>query len=859
MKKETKKIIKGRSLIKEISLYKSFIWALVFSGFILLFDVNGIPSYYIKSIGKESMNLILIFLLIMFFIVLSKRHIFDLIKIPCGNIIDELLFFVLFSSLIISLFEIGYSTFYLYKKLALFFSTLLSIIGIIVRLCFFKIKEKNSNSSLCGIVDLYYFLHNDYEKKGRPLMFSEESSDYDLLDREGIINIIYNSIKYSNPKQGYVIGLKGAWGSGKTTILNLVKKKIIENRDNIIVIDDFDPWIFGSQEALLIAMYDEILVKSGIKYSSYSSRSIVKKLKEVLTSQYKITGVIDKIFNEEVGDYETLKLMKYKVSNFLIGLDKTIVFMIDNIDRAETDNIVFLFKLIGAVFDLPNIVYVLSYDEDRINHVFSNVNKINPKYIEKIVQQEVVVPEISKEAIQKVCKSCIDKTLKYYDVQNEEFEQYETIIKVICKSVTNFRQFKRLLNSSFITTFCYDRILYKPHLLIIETIRFLEPNLYYKIKNNGRFFISRDFIYSEEYIYNLFDSTKFNEEGKIFFDELFGKYPIYKEALAELFPYVKRYNNKMELKDNYYYDDIPEHKSISSIASAKFFDLYFSYGSNDYLRILESVDEFIVRINNTDNDVASLVENMIAAIERIEQREWFENLQNKVDDIVETKKDKVAIGIGESINEIDSSRTFGVLSAKQRATVVMTILLKDLNYDTIKVFLDKCAKKYNVFLLGEIVHYCSVFEKNQKEEYSNLKQLANIKYKELCRKIIEENINIYNDELYQKGNIWALYRSFSDEEKEIIHKYMLKIINNNNIFMILKDVISESVGSMGYGYSMIKNYIIDLFGDINEINEIMSKIVPKNEKEKLIWELWKRMEENQSDENELYFSEPLDL
>ena len=43
----------------------------------------------------------------------------------------------------------------------------------------------------------------------------------------------------------------------------------------------FDPWMFESQEALLCGMYDVILSKTGIKYSTYSSKQIVRKLKDL--------------------------------------------------------------------------------------------------------------------------------------------------------------------------------------------------------------------------------------------------------------------------------------------------------------------------------------------------------------------------------------------------------------------------------------------------------------------------------------------------------------------------------------------------------------------------------------------------
>ena len=65
-------------------------------------------------------------------------------------------------------------------------------------------------------------------------------------------------------------------------------------------------------------------------------------------------------------------------------IDKKIVLVIDNIDRAEADNILFLFKHIGAVFDLPNILYILSYDDKRIKAVFEDEKKSIQSILRKL-------------------------------------------------------------------------------------------------------------------------------------------------------------------------------------------------------------------------------------------------------------------------------------------------------------------------------------------------------------------------------------------------------------------------------------------------------------------------------------------
>lgn len=42
--------------------------------------------------------------------------------------------------------------------------------------------------------------------------------------------MICNSVNCLQAEHAYVIGIKGAWGSGKTTILNIAKKELREKK-----------------------------------------------------------------------------------------------------------------------------------------------------------------------------------------------------------------------------------------------------------------------------------------------------------------------------------------------------------------------------------------------------------------------------------------------------------------------------------------------------------------------------------------------------------------------------------------------------------------------------------------------------
>ena len=249
----------------------------------------------------------------------------------------------------------------------------------------------------------------------RPIIVKEKDVEYDLLGRTAVINQVYTSIIASGSEnQSYVISLEGDWGSGKTTIINNIKRIIKENMQGKIVVNDFDPWLFGTQEALLSAMYDIILKSTGIRYSMSKRRHFQDSVSEIAVNVPKIGGMLQGILKEKKDSYELVQEIKKQITSLLSKSEKTFVFFIDNVDRAEADNIVFLFKLIGTLFNFPHVVYVLSYERDRINTILESTQKIDARYLEKIVHQEIKVPAISKERLQEVYGKCILNILNGY-------------------------------------------------------------------------------------------------------------------------------------------------------------------------------------------------------------------------------------------------------------------------------------------------------------------------------------------------------------------------------------------------------------------------------------------------------------
>lgn len=63
--------------------------------------------------------------------------------------------------------------------------------------------------------------------------------------------------------------------------------------------------------------------------------------------------------------------------------NKKILFIIDNIERADKENIIFLFKLINNILNFDNTFYLLSFDDERMRKIFDKDLKIDFEYLKK--------------------------------------------------------------------------------------------------------------------------------------------------------------------------------------------------------------------------------------------------------------------------------------------------------------------------------------------------------------------------------------------------------------------------------------------------------------------------------------------
>lgn len=792
---------------------------------LMMIDKSNIITTLIKS---NYTKFILILVSVLIILRLIEMNLLSCLKIKIVNDIDAILVFTILTCLAfipISFFINGIT----YRIWGTIIVGCICIFILLYRINLLKKTYENTDnkSNTYDLKDLYdgSIINDD-----NIILINEEDVSYDLLERDKTINHVYETIINCNPRKKFVISLEGPWGSGKTTILNIIKSKITQNNEDIIIIDEFDPWSYNDQASMFRGMFDILLKECGIKYSIAKSKSFTDNLYQALFSgkNEKKIKVFEIYNNDSTGD---IKKVKEMINNYLKTSNKKIVFIIDNIDRIEKDKVPLLFKLVGNVFDFENVIYILSFDDKRILNIMKNDLCIDYDYLKKIIQLQVKVPSIDSDVKINVIEKCIKNLLILYGEKEEDLSQYNELIYNIANIIDDIRDLKRFINSVMSFYYRSNKYLNPIDTITIELIRIYNDDLYYSILKNREYFISYDKIFSREIYSTTFNKKTFNEKGKLYFEELFSseKNKKYINLLSEIFPYVKKFKIGCDLEydGNTIYSDDKEYKQVIKnrrVCSLKFFDLYFNKNDNDFNNISNIVDEFVQVVNssNANIEISKRLDLIIKQVPSKYHKILFETLEFYISDIKINNLSYLSLDLFKKIYDIDDSSQFLSLSARKRATVIISEILLKLDDREFDKYIDSLRTEYSKI---EIIDSIAYWIKNNRDSQNTVKddreQQWNKFATEVGKNIYDNNINLYDEDFYYYNNIWGLYRILKDDDRDI-KKYINNILTSQNIIRFLFDVTNISIGSNGYTYK-INSESLACLSDIDTVNMLISE------------------------------------
>ena len=110
-----------------------------------------------------------------------------------------------------------------------------------------------------------------------------QSSKEDILGRKAFAQSLGNAILNYKEKDSIVIGLFGAWGSGKTSIINMALEHIDyvckdKKSESEPIIVRFNPWNYSDQNQLISQFFKQLSVTLKRKDYSVNIRKVGGKL-----------------------------------------------------------------------------------------------------------------------------------------------------------------------------------------------------------------------------------------------------------------------------------------------------------------------------------------------------------------------------------------------------------------------------------------------------------------------------------------------------------------------------------------------------------------------------------------------------
>jgi predicted KAP-like P-loop ATPase len=397
--------------------------------------------------------------------------------------------------------------------------------------------------------------------------------DEDQLDYSSFAEHIAKIICNMKPHDGFVIAVYGPWGSGKTTLLNFVTHHLShanENEKPIIV--NFNPWWFSGHEDLAMRFFYQLqAVLSKGKFSMSDLTKQIADFADTLSDipiPYASTGkVISKLIRARPKDVNELK---NNIARSLKEQDKKILVTIDDIDRLTPEEIRQIFRVVKAIADFPNIIYLMTFDKNIAINALSEPNGLSgEEYLEKIVQLPLELPPPDEASFRSMFFGRLNKIIG--DAPEEEFDKaYWTEIywRGLDRLISTPRDITRLTNTLSITYPLVKGEINPVDFIALESIKVFCPMAYYLIQNESRMFIG---IIDE---YGLRSPSL--EDHKKFFDLSLDKIdnkirePI-KHLLSLMFPKLR----KIYSKDIHITTEQSECRKQLRICSPDIFPFYF--------------------------------------------------------------------------------------------------------------------------------------------------------------------------------------------------------------------------------------------------------------------------------------------
>lgn len=255
----------------------------------------------------------------------------------------------------------------------------------------------------------------------------------DYLGTDALALRLRTILRDPSLKDGFVIGVEGRWGSGKST---LIKKTVghLTALEEATIIVQFNPWLVGDKRDLIAEFFvglnqalAQYALKKGLKGNAkrtveHATEALKKYSKHLATGAQFLSAAsvilphlqpLAKILDETASGLsdaftsKSLHEQKLEIEKALRSFKDPIVVFIDDTERLDPPEVMEILRLLRAVGDLPNVIYVVCYDRKALVRSIgialagNGHDETGEAYLEKIVQATVTIPRPEEFALRR--------------------------------------------------------------------------------------------------------------------------------------------------------------------------------------------------------------------------------------------------------------------------------------------------------------------------------------------------------------------------------------------------------------------------------------------------------------------------
>lgn len=208
------------------------------------------------------------------------------------------------------------------------------------------------------------------------------------------------------------VAILGTWGTGKTTVLQLLSARLRASKRAKFRVAFVNPWKAGTPEeawAIVAKGFDQALGLPSPLSRNWARHPTLTGLFRLLP----LPGVGDDLVSIFEGGGRDADMRRVEKINRLLERRKIkLVILVDDMERAEPEVIRKMFPIIDRLSDLKNCFFVFAIDRDRVGKAFKGDGQGADEaigYLDKVFDLQLELPEPLTEDIAEMCEALLDK------------------------------------------------------------------------------------------------------------------------------------------------------------------------------------------------------------------------------------------------------------------------------------------------------------------------------------------------------------------------------------------------------------------------------------------------------------------